>query len=316
MKKIISIVLPCFNEEKNIPLIYDQIVYQFNLLNRQKKNLYDYEIIFIDNFSTDRSREIIRKICKIDKSVKAIFNSRNFGYIKSPYYGILNSSGQATILMCSDLQEPPALIPKFIRSWESGYKIVMAVKTKSDQSYFLNFLKSCYYKFLQKFSDSSPIPNTTGFGLYDKSVISLLKEINDPYPYLRGLVTMIGFPIKQINYDFAQRSFGLSKSNFSVLYDYMFLGIITHTRLPLRIIFLLGLFIFILSVILSLILIVFKFIYWNSIVMGYTPILVSILFFSGLQMLILGIIGEYISFMIYKTSKMPLVIESERLNFK
>jgi len=315
MSTLISIVLPCFNEEKNIPVIYSQIINVFNKLNKNNKKKYSYEIIFIDNSSDDLSRKIIRDLCNIDHGVKAIFNTRNFGYIKSPYYGLLNTSGDASVLMCSDLQEPPHLIKNFIHAWESGSKIVMAVKSKSDQNPIMNFLKRRYYNFLAKYSECAPIPNTTGFGLYDKSIIDILKKLKDPYPFLRGVLTMIGHPIKLIKFEYSPRNFGLSKSKLSVLYDYMFLGLITHTRLPLRLIFLSGLFIFISSMLAGFILILLKIFFWDSFFLGYIPIIVSILFFAGIQMLFIGIIGEYLSYLISKSSRMPLVVELERINF-
>ena len=308
--KTISVVLPCFNEEGNIEKIYELIVSEFNKLNK-----YDYEIIFIDNNSADNSRGIIKKLALLDKNVKAIFNVRNFGYIKSPYHGILNSSGDATILMCSDLQEPPFLIPEFISAWEGGYKVALAVKDKSDSGLVLNFIKKQYYRFLKKLSDDSPIESTTGFGLYDKSVIEILRKLNDPYPFLRGLITQMGFKIKKIPFTFQKRTSGVSKSNIPVLYDYMFLGLFTHTKAPLRLIFLVGVFVFSVSLLASLLLLIMKLLYWNSFHAGYVPSLLLIAIFGGLQLLFLGILAEYLGFVISKINKMPIVIEEERINF-
>lgn len=309
-KKLISIVLPTFNEESNIEKLYLK-------LKKITSNIktYNFEIIVIDNNSVDNTRGILRTLAKKDKKLKLIFNARNFGYIKSPYYGILNASGDAIILMCSDFQEPPELVTSFIKQWEVGYKIVLGIKDKADNSFFLKIIKSIFYKFLSKFTSTPPIPNATGFGLYDKSVINILRDLKDPYPFLRGIISQIGFPIAEVKFKYIPRNHGISTSNIKTLYDYMMLGVITHTKVPLRIIFLIGLFFSLISLLCSLAILFLKLLFWDSFEAGYAPLLILFLFLSAVQLLFLGILAEYIGFMITKNEKFPLVIESERINF-
>lgn len=309
MKKI-SVVVPVFNEESNVENLYNSV----KAILKEFQNL-THEIIFIDNASIDSSREIIRKLAQKDKDLKAIFNTRNFGYIKSPYYALINSSGDASILMVCDFQEPPELIRDFINEWHNGFKIVLGIKDKADNNFFLRLIKHSFYNFLNKFSETSPVPNSTGFGLYDKSVINHLKKLDDPYPFLRGLIAQTGYPIKKIFFQFNPRISGESSSNISILYDYMILGLIYHTKIPLRLIFLIGFLISLFSFIILIIYIILKIFFWYDFDFGFIPIIISILFFGGLQMLFLGIVAEYISYIITKLDRFPLVIESERINF-
>ena len=228
MKKI-SIVIPAFNEEENIANISDAIVNELENLNS-----YDYEIIIIDNYSTDNTRKIIEKKCSENKKIKAIFNCKNFGQFNSPYYALLQSTGDCTMLICADFQDPVELIPKFIEEWENGYKIVIGVKESSKESRMMYFLRSCYYKIIKKFSDIEQIEHFTGFGLYDKDFINILRNLNDTTPYLRGIVAELGFQRKEIKYKQPNRSAGKTHNNFYTLYDAAMLGFTSYTKIGLR----------------------------------------------------------------------------------
>ncbi|MES2998401.1 MAG: glycosyltransferase family 2 protein [Pseudomonadota bacterium] len=310
MKKIISIVTPCFNEELNAFNIYEQIKNVFN-----KFNYYSYEHIFIDNNSKDNTVKILREISEKDNNIKIIVNSRNFGHIRSPYYGLLQAEGEAAITMAADLQDPPQMISKFIEAWESGYKIVIGIKHKSEESKLMFMLRRFYYNFVTQIADIDLIKNFTGFGLYDKSILKILKEIDDPYPYLRGLISDIGFERKEIVYTQPKRKYGSSKNNFYTLYDMAMLGITSHSKLPIRLATIGGFFLSILSLFVSFLYFLFKLIYWNSFNAGISPILCGLFFFSSIHLFFIGLLGEYILSIHSRTMKRPLVIEKERINF-
>lgn len=308
--KLISVVSPCFNEEENILAIYEQVKTVFAHLPE-----YQYEHIFIDNASTDKTVDIIREISQKDKNIKLIINSRNFGHIRSPFYGLLQAHGDAAILLASDLQDPPDLIPEFIQKWEAGYKIAVGVKNKSLESAFMFAIRKFYYNLVTKIANVKLIKNFTGFGLYDQSVIEILRQIDDPYPYFRGLISEIGFEAAEISFIQPVRKRGVTKNNFYTLYDIGMLGITSHSKIPIRLAAMAGFGLSILSFLMAMIFILLKLIFWKNFSLGIAPILIGIFFFSSVQLFFIGLLGEYIGAIHTHVLKRPLVIEKERVNF-
>lgn len=310
MRKKISVVTPCYNEEGNANAIYTAVK---SIMDAKPE--YDYEHIFIDNHSTDKTVAILKDIAAKDKNVKLIVNSRNFGHIRSPYYGLLQSSGDATIMIVSDLQDPPALINDFIDNWEQGHKIVIGVKNESEESFLMFAIRKSFYNLINRLSDIKLIKNYTGFGLYDKQIIDILRTIDDPYPYFRGLICDIGFEIIKIPYIQPQRFRGFTKNNFYTLYDIAMLGITNHSKVPLRLATMVGFMASLLSLLVALIYFVYKLLFWNSFTLGSAPLIIGIFLFSAVQLMFIGIIGEYVGSIHTQVLKRPLVIEQERINF-
>lgn len=309
MAKLISIVTPCYNEEDNIDELCSRI-------GRVMASLpHDYEHIIIDNCSTDHTASKIRAIAAHDHRVKLIINARNFGHIRSPYHGILQSNGDACILISSDLQDPPEMISEFIKRWEQGYKIVLATKPESHESSAMFFIRKLYYRLVSKISDVPLIKNATGAGLFDKIVVNILRKIDDPYPYFRGLVCEIGFPIATVPFKQPKRMRGITKNNFYTLYDIAMLGITNHSKIPLRLMTMSGFLLAILSFLAALSFLVAKLLFWDSFQLGMAPILIGMFFFAAVQMLFIGLLGEYVGAIYTHVRKLPLVIESERVNF-
>lgn len=308
-RKLISIVTPCYNEEANIDELYQRIATVMDALP------YDYEHICIDNASTDSTVKKIKDIAARDKRVKLIVNARNFGHIKSPYYGILQSRGDACILIASDLQDPPEMIPEFIKKWEEGYKTVLAVKPESEESSVIFFLRKMYYRFITRISEVPLVKNATGAGLFDRVVVDILRNINDSYPYFRGLLCEIGFPIATVPFKQPRRQRGVTKNNFYTLYDIAMLGITNHSKVPLRLMAMSGFLLSFLSLIVALIFLISKIFYWNSFQLGMAPMLIGIFFFGAIQTFFIGVLGEYVASIHTQVRKMPLVVEVERVNF-
>jgi len=311
MKKI-SIIVPTYNEEENVELMYQGLVKIF------KKDLkkYDYEILFIDNKSQDKTRDLLRKICKQDKKVRAIFNAQNFGQFNSPYYGLINTSGDCTIMVAADFQDPIDMIPKFVNSWEEGYKIVIGIKNKSKESKFMYFLRSIYYKLIKKFSDVEQIEHFTGFGLYDKEFVNILKNLNDPNPYLRGIVAELGFERKEISFEQPKRERGKTSNNWYSLYNAGMLGITSYTKVGLRIATIFGFAISCISILVSIGYLILKLIMWDSFQIGIAPLLIGVFLLGGIQIFFVGFLGEYILAINQRIMHRPLVIVEEKLNFK
>jgi polyisoprenyl-phosphate glycosyltransferase len=308
MKKI-SIVTPCFNEEDNVLELYNRI-------KQVMKGLaYDYEYIFIDNASTDHTVETLRTLAAQDKRVKVIINTRNFGHVRSPYHALLQTSGDAVIGMASDLQDPPEKIPEFIHKWEEGYKVVIGVKTSSQESSLLYLIRSMYYRVLRSLSDVRLIDNFTGFGLYDRKVVEILREFHDPYPYFRGLIADIGFDIAKIEFDQPRRKRGISKNNFYTLYDLAMLGVVSYTKVPLRLAAMFGFFSGAMSFLVGLVYLIYKLIDWKNFSLGLAPVIIGLFFLGSVQLFFLGIVGEYIGQIYTLSVRRPLVIEKERINF-
>ncbi|MBI3534009.1 MAG: glycosyltransferase family 2 protein [Deltaproteobacteria bacterium] len=311
MQKCISIVTPCFNEEENVEKLYQEIKEIFTSLDS-----YQYELIFIDNCSQDQTQSILKSIAKKDKNVKLIFNTRNFGHIRSPYHGLLQSHGDATVLMASDFQDPPALILDFLTKWESGYKIVLGVKSQSKESAVMWAIRSFFYYLIGHLSEIKLTKNHTGFGLYDREVIEVLKKIDDPYPYFRGLLSDLGYPSAIVSFVQPTRQRGITKNNFYTLYDIAMLGITNHSKVPLRLAAMAGFVTSALSLFVAAGYFVAKLLFWDQFQLGLAPIIISLFFFSSVQLFFIGIIGEYIGSIHTQVLKRPLVIEKERINFE
>ena len=305
----ISIVTPTFNEEQNIEKLCLAIQAEFEKLNL------DYEHIIIDNASTDNTVKILKEICLNNKKIKVIINSRNYGHIRSPFYGILQSVGDACILIASDFQDPIELISMYIKKWQSGSKIVLGKKISSEESSLIFSIRKIFYKFLNRISETKLTENTTGSGIFDKSVINLLKKINDPYPYLRGLLNELSDEISVVEFNQPKRLSGKTKNNIFTLYDIGMLGIIKHSRAPLRLVTFLGFILSFFSLLTALTYFVYKLFFWNSFDLGIAPLIIGIFGFASIQILLLGIIGEYVGILLIHQRNMPLVVEKERINF-
>lgn len=310
MHKLISIVTPCYNEEANVALLKEAVEATMKTLPN-----YDYEHIFIDNFSTDGTVAILRSLAAQDKRVKVILNAKNFGHIRSPYYGMLQARGDAVIWLVADFQDPPDLIPTLVENWENGHKVVVCVKKKSKENPVMFLLRTVYYRLMSATSSIDHIENFTGFGLYDKLFVDVLRTIEDPYPYFRGIVAEFAFEKKEITYTQPKRLHGKTKNNFFTLFDTALLGMVNHTKIPLRLMTLGGFFFSIISFGFGVYYLINKLLFWNEVQMGVAPMLIAIFFFGSVQMLFMGIIGEYIGSIHTQSKKRPLVVERERLNF-
>ena len=305
----ISIVTPTFNEVENIENIYLEIKKKINEINC------DYEHIIIDNNSTDGTIDKIRQLAQTDKNLKIIINAKNYGHIRSPFYALLQTNSDATILMASDFQDPIDLIPKYIEEWKKGKKIVLAEKTSSKENKIKYFIRTLFYNFLNKISEFELPKNTTGSGIFDKTIIEKLKKIHDPYPYFRGLINELGEEISTIQFSQPERKSGKTKNNLFTLYDIGMLGIVKHSRKPLRFMTLLGFLTSIASFTVGMVYLVYKLLFWESFSLGLAPIIIGIFFVGAFQITLLGLVGEYIGVILLHQRNMPLVIEKERINF-
>jgi len=310
VKKLISVVTACYNEEENVDALYEAVKKVFSRLKQ-----YRYEHIFIDNCSADGTVAALKKICSRDKNVKVIVNARNFGHIRSPYHALIQAKGEAVISLVADFQDPPELIPELLAKWERGYKIVAAVKQNSEESAVFFAVRRLYYWVITGLSDVELIKNFTGFGLYDKKVIDVLRSLDDPYPYFRGLISDIGFEPALIPYTQPRRRRGITKNNFGTLYDMGMLGITTHSKVPLRLAAMLG---FLLSALCFLVAggeFIYKLFFWNSFSVGVAPLVIGFFFIASVQLFFIGIIGEYLGNIHTQVLKRPRVVEKERINF-
>ncbi len=305
----ITVLTPTFNEKDNIRDLYLQIKNIFTEIN------YHYEHIVIDNASSDGTIPILKEIASKDQNFKVIINNKNYGHIRSPFYGLQQCNSDAVILMASDFQDPVDLIPRYIKEWENGNKIVLGEKITSSENNFKSFFRKLFYKFLNKISDIKLTNNTTGSGIFDRSVIDKIKNIADPYPYFRGLINEIGEEVKTITFNQPSRKAGLTKNNIFTLYDIGILGIVKHSRKPLRFMVLLGFVLSLISFTTGLFYLIYKLIYWDSFSLGLAPIIVGIFLVSSVQIILLGLVGEYIGIILIHQRNMPLVVEKERINF-
>ena len=310
MKKI-SIMVPCYNEEENVVPLSETLIDMF------KNDLpnYEYDILFIDNASTDTTRVKLRALCENNPKIRAIFNAKNFGQFNSPYYGILQTEGDCTIPVCADFQDPIELIPELVKKWEEGFNIVCAIKSHSKENKIMYFLRSVYYKMIKKMSSSEQIEHFTGFGLYDKSFVQVLRDLDDPIPFIRGIIGELGYKRTEIEYVQPQRRAGKTHNNFYTLYDAAMLSFTSYTKIGLRLATFIGAICGGASIVVGIIYLVFKLIYWDRFVAGMAPLILIVSFMSSLQIFFIGLMGEYILSMNKRLMNRPLVIEEERLNF-
>ena len=311
MKKV-SILIPCYNEQENVRPMSEAIV---DLFEKQLTQ-YDYELLFIDNDSSDQTRPILREICKNNEHIKAIFNAKNFGQFNSPYYGMLQTTGDCTISMVCDFQDPVELIPQYLEAWEQGYKIVIGIKTSSKENPIMYHLRSVYYKMIKKFSDVEQIEHFTGSGLYDKDFIQVLRDLKDPTPFLRGIVAELGYKRKEIPYEQPERRAGKTHNNFFTLYDAAMLSFTSYTKIGLRMATFLGMGCGAISAVIGLIYLIMKLVLWDTFAAGMAPVLIGMFFLGSVQLFFLGFIGEYVLSINQRVMNRPLVIEEERINFK
>jgi glycosyltransferase involved in cell wall biosynthesis len=309
MKKFISIITPTFNEETNIEKLSNAIVIQMQNLD------YDYEHIIIDNASTDNTQSIIRALCLNSKKVKAILNARNFGHIRSPYHALLCAKGDAVIAISSDFQDPPELIPKLIQKWENGSQVVFLKRRSSKTNYIIEKLKLFFYKIVNLISDVKPEKNITGAGIFDKKIIENLKKINDPYPYFRGMIYEFVDKVDTLEFDQPKRLSGKSNSSFFVLFDLAMLAVVKHSKLPLRIMTISGFIISLVSFFIGIFFIIKKLLFWDEFQLGVAPLIAGVFFGISIIIIMLGLIGEYVGFVLTQTRNLPLVVEKERINF-
>jgi len=311
MKKI-SILIPCYNEEENVVPMGEAIV---DLFTGELSN-YDYELVFIDNDSKDQTRTLLRGLCAQNKHIKAIFNAKNFGQFNSPYYGMLQTTGDCVISMVCDFQDPIELIPQYIREWENGYKIVIGIKSSSKENKLVYGLRSLYYKFVKKFSDVEQIEHFTGSGLYDRDFVEVLRKLEDPTPFLRGIVAELGYRRKEIQYEQPKRRAGKTHNNFYTLYDAAMLSITSYTKIGLRLCTFSGILTGGISFIIGIAYLIMKLVRWNSFQAGTAPILIGMFMLGAIELFFIGMIGEYILSINQRVMKRPLVVEEERLNFE
>ncbi len=313
MKKI-SIMIPCFNEEENIVQIGEACE---NIIKEQLSN-YDYEICYVDNASTDRIRELIEQVCANNKKHKAIFNVTNFGQFNSPFHGICELDGDCVIPVCADFQDPVEMIPVFVHEWEKGHKIVSGVKATSKENGFVYFLRTVYYKTIKKMSSVHMIEHFTGFGLYDKSFVMLLRELKDPLPFIRGIVAEYGegFNLKVVEYEQPQRRAGVTHNNFYTLYDAAMLSFTSYTKVGLRMMTWIGFIVGIIDVIVAIVYLVLKLTHWNDFAAGNAPMVIGMFLLGAIQLTFMGLMGEYILNINTRTINRPIVVEEKRINFE
>lgn len=309
-KPLISVVTGCFNEEDNVDELVQRIRAQFAQLPQ-----YDYEHILIDNASTDGTVAKIKAYTAQDPRIKLIVNARNFGHVRSPTYAILQAKGDAVIGMASDLQEPPELIPQFIKHWEAGYKVVAGVKPASQETWLMGTVRRIYYLTIGRIADTRLIPHFTGFGLYDRCVVEIIRKIDDPYPYFRGLIADIGFPYAAVPFVQPRRKRGITKNNFYSLYDMAMLGITTHSKVPIRLATMAGFSLSAISLLVAIGYLGYKLARWDTFGVGTAPIVIGLFFFASVQLFFIGLLGEYIAAIHTQVLKRPLVVERERVNF-
>ncbi len=312
MKKI-SLVSSCYNEQDNIDVLYEKIKKIFDLY----ADKYEFEYILIDNASVDNTAQKLRELAQKDKRIKVILNARNFGQVRSPHWGLMQAYGDCAILLASDLQDPPELIEEFIKRWEEGYKIVLGRKTSSEENKIMYFLRKMYYSTLSYIADDETklVQNCTGFGLYDRKVLDIMRSLDDPYPYLRGLICEIGFEKFLVDFKQPKRKRGKTKNNFYTLYDIAMSGLVKHSKFPLRLMTFVGFIMSFVCLAVSIFYLIWKLLYWEKFEFGLAPVIISVLFLGSIQLFCMGILGEYIGAIYTRVNKKPLVIEKERINF-
>lgn len=309
--RTISILTACYNEEENVEELYNRVRAEMLKVGR-----YKYEHVFIDNCSSDRTVEILKRIASRDRNVKVIVNARNFGHIRSPHHGLLQTTGDAVIGIVADLQDPPELIPEMIGKWEQGYPLVLCIKKGSKENPLMFWARKRYYRLVQQLSSIQTIENFTGFGLYDRKVVEIVRSLGDPYPYFRGMLAEIGLPYHEIPFVQPQRKRGITKNNFYTLYDMAMLGITNFSKVPLRIVTFTGFASALLSLFVGVGYLIYKLIFWNSFSVGIAPLVIGLFFFASIQMVAMGMLGEYIGAIHTQVQNRPYAIERERVNFE
>jgi len=310
-KKTISILTPCYNEEANVFILYNQVREVMAQIGR-----YDYEHVFIDNASQDNTVAILKSIAAEDKNVKIIVNSRNFGHVRSPMHAFFQCRGDAVIGVVADLQDPPAMIADMVREWENGAYCVVGIKRTSEEHSLVFWLRKQYYRVVERLSSIQTIQNFTGFGLYDRRVVELIRSFEDPYPYFRGMIAEIGLPTVKLLYDQPVRKFGITKNNWYTLYDIGMLGIISNSKVPLRLSALAGFVGASISFLIAVTYLLLKLLFWSTFSFGLAPILIGVFFISSIQLLFMGVMGEYVGSIYTHIQKRPYAVELERVNFE
>ncbi len=311
MKKI-SVVIPTYNEEGNVVPLSEAIIE----VMEKELSAYDYEILFIDNHSTDNTQSLLRMLCSDHPKIKAIFNAKNFGQVRSPVYGMKQAYGDCVIRMCADFQDPVEMLPEFVRYWEEGYKIVIGVKSSSRESRIMYRIRNAYYRLIKRITDIDHIEQFTGFGLYDRKFVDVVRDLNDPMPYLRGIIAELGYDYKTVPYTQPKRRSGKSKNNFYSLYDYAMLGITSYSKVVMRLATFVGFIVAGCSFLAGLIYLILKLMYWDRFSAGVAPMLIGVFFLGALQLFFIGFLGEYVLSINTRVLNRPLVVEEERLNFE
>ncbi len=306
----ITILTPCYNEAENVETLYERVRAVFQPLHE-----YTYEHLFIDNASTDDTVAILRRIAARDRNVKVIVNTRNFGHVRSPYHALLQCRGDAVIGMAADLQDPPELIPAFLEKWREGYKVVLGVKAAAEESALMFAIRKIGYRVIDQLSEVEQIRNNTGFGLYDKAFVSVLRRLPDPYPYFRGIVAELGFKYATIPYTQPARRRGVTKNNLYRLYDLGMQGIVNHSRIPLRVATIIGFLSSIVSFVAAVVYLVMKLLFWYDLPIGVAPVIIGLFCVASVQLFFLGVLGEYVGSIYTQVRNRPLVVEQERINF-
>jgi polyisoprenyl-phosphate glycosyltransferase len=309
--KTISIITPCYNEEDNVVELYTRVRGVIASLGK-----YKYEHIFIDNASEDRTVAVLKQLAAEDPNVKIIVNSRNFGHVRSPMHAFWQAQGDAVIGIVADMQDPPEMIAEMVRGWEEGYSMVLAIKRSSSENSLMFWARKRYYRLVNRLSSLETFENFTGFGLYDRRVVDLVKSFGDPYPYFRGMIAEIGLPNKKIYYDQPGRARGITKNNFYTLYDYGMLGIINHSKVPLRLMTFLGFGGAIAAFLTGMTYLIYKLLFWRSFSVGIAPVVIGMFFVSSILLVFMGVMGEYIGAIHTQIQHRPFAVERERVNFE
>lgn len=307
---MLTVLTPCYNEQENVRPLHARIAAAM-----QRAGVGEYRHLFVDNASVDGTARELRTLAAEDPKVRVILNQRNFGHVRSPFHGLLQAEGDAVIIMASDLQDPPELIPEFIQKWREGFPVVVGQKTNSQESAVFFAVRRLYYKLVRRLADVDLLENVTGFGLYDRKVIEDFRQLDDPYPYARGLIAELGYPVARIPYEQPLRARGITKNNFYTLYDVAMLGITSHSKVPLRLATMLGFAASAVSFVVGLAYLVYKLIFWDRFNAGMAPVVIGLFFFGSVQLFFIGIIGEYLGMIHTKVTKRPLVVERERINW-
>lgn len=306
----ITVLTPCYNEAENVRTLYERVRAVFAPLRE-----YSYEHLFIDNASTDATVDILRELAAADRNVKVIVNTRNFGHVRSPYHALLQCRGDAVIGMAADLQDPPELIPAFLDKWREGYKVVLGIKEAAEESPLMAAIRRTGYKVIDRLSEVKQVRNSTGFGLYDKAFVAVLRRLPDPYPYFRGIVAELGFRYATIPYTQPERKRGITKNNLYTLYDLGVQGIVNHSRIPLRVATIVGFISSVITLVAALVYFVMKMLFWYNLPIGVAPVIIGLFCVASVQLFFLGVLGEYVGSIYTQVRNRPLVVEQERINF-